>query len=123
MRHLYTGKEKDAHVSQIARMRLDAVVAPETPQINVTDEAWWAKLKVGKFVLFWNRSNPPVHLTMMEVINCDETSKEFFGWFNCHRVPCAKYKHDRPLTQMRYGTYAPEWVDKRGQSWIAPNEN
>ena len=33
---------------QIARVRLDAAVAPETPQFNVDDEAWWKKMELGQ---------------------------------------------------------------------------
>ena len=118
VKHLYTGKEKVAHIDQIARMRLHEVSEPERPA-NVaaagTVDACWKKLKPGKFALFWIRNNDAAHLTVMEIVNVNEKELEFMGWYYCHRVRCAKYQHDRPLTQMRY---APEWCDQRGQSGL-----
>ena len=123
IKHLYTGREKDAHVTQIARMRLDEATAPELPEAAVEPvvevDALWKKVKPGKFVVFWVRTNSKAHLTLMEVVNVNDNDQELFGWYYCHRVPCARYLYERPLVQMRF---APEWIDDRGQSWIGPSE-
>ena len=109
IKHLYTGREKDAHVTQIARMRLDEATAPELPEAAVEPvvevDALWKKVKPGKFVVFWVRTNSKAHLTLMEVVNVNDNDQELFGWYYCHRVPCARYLYERPLVQIRF---APE---------------
>ena len=54
IRHLFTGREKDAHVTQIARMRLGEVAEPEPAATQPLDaaDASWKKVKSGEICGF-----------------------------------------------------------------------
>ena len=64
LRDLESGATRQAHVTQIVRMRLmkDAAAdagATHTPSVTppVTDEALWDRMRVGSFVLFHLRGD------------------------------------------------------------------
>jgi hypothetical protein len=121
LKHAMTNVEKEAHVSQIARMRIDHerdahLPAPAKPTV----EAWWKKIKTGAMVLFWLRSNEDCRLSMMEVTNVNVDEREFTGWYYIHRARARVYQFGRPQCDMRY---APEWKDGQGMSWAAPPES
>ena len=120
IKHAQTGVEKDAHVTQIARMRIDTerdVCVPAA--VEPTAEAWWKKIRAGSMVLFWTRTNVRSWLSMMEVINVNGDEQEFLGWYYVHRTPASVYRFDKPQCDMQY---AAEWKDGKGRSYAGPAE-
>ena len=102
IKHSVTEIEKEAHVSQIARMRIDDardvnLPIPATP----SGEAWWKKVKAGTMVLFWLRGNEDCRLSMMEVTNTNMAEHDFTGWYYIHRAAARVYRFGRPQCEMK----------------------
>jgi hypothetical protein len=112
---------KEAHVSQLARMRIDHESETNTPVISEPNaDAWWKKVRSGAMVLFWRRDNVKSWLTVMEVTNINKSEHELTGWYYMHRNPASVYRFDGPLCSMRYGA---EWKDSKARSYAAPAES
>ena len=116
-----TGKETEAHISQLARMRSSA--SPTDTPAATPDELGdvYERLKVGTMALVWRACDPKSVLRVVEVLSVDRELQQFKGWFYVHggSVPAGGYVHERPLVQARL---IPEWVETTtGQVLYKPN--
>ena len=129
LRDLESGATRQAHVTQIVRMRLmkDAAAdagATHTPSVTppVTDEVLWDRMRVGSFVLFHLRGDPKSYVRCAEVTQLDKEARRFVAWFYVHRVPTPKgqrYDFERPLGMTRFTA---EYRNKRGDSGWTPSK-
>ena len=120
IRNEVTGKETEAHISQIARMRAPLAQDHET-EITPVDGDVYDRLAVGSFALIWRRCDAKSVLRVVEVIAVDRDTQEFTGWFNVHggSVRSGGYVHERPLVQMRL---VPEWLqESTGDCIVKPS--
>ena len=120
LRNTDTGKERRAHVSQIARMRSEQTTAPiQLPTVDATNEAdvfnqvrLFERLSVAKFAVIHRSEDPVSVLRVVEVIHVDTEGEEFGGWYWIHNKVARHYDAERPMKQM---TLSPEY-SKGGQS-------
>ena len=113
LKNVVTGKEKRAHVTQIARMRAlgdDKETAKEPPQnVNVNanegevpttvTERMWDRLRVGSFAIIHLKEDKLSVLRLVEIISADAAAGEFGGWYWIHSILSDKYNAERPLNQ------------------------
>ena len=120
LKHAVTGKEKDAHVSQFARMRVQQLIQDQ-PTLGArdpeptSDEKTWDKLRPATYAVVWRKGwpdEPASVLRVVEVLNVDHDEKEFVGWHYVHGGRAARggYDHEKPLVQRRL---IPEWCNNR----------
>ena len=107
-----TGKERRAHVSQLARMRelvptAPAAAAPSDDGSSpgapsgASADRMWDRMRVGSFVVVWLKDDPKSVLRVLEVTQVNPEQEEFSGWYNIHSQVARHYNAERPLNQMR----------------------
>ena len=108
LRDVSSGKERRAHVSQMARMRVEASNVPRSePTIDATNSAdafnrdkLFERLIVAKFAVIHLREDPPSVLRVIEVIHVDREGDEFSGWYYIHSKVARHYNAERPMSEV-----------------------
>ena len=113
IRDVITGKETDAHVSQIARMRSheDEREEEAAPIAEVQAGDTLPALELGHFCVIWNKSGPKSVLAVMEVLEISEDDQSFLGWYYIS-ITGGVWNPELPLVERRL---KPEWAEKRTQ--------
>ena len=113
IRDVITGKETDAHVSQIARMRSheDEREEEAAPIAEVQAGDTLPALELGHFCVIWNKSGPKSVLAVMEVLEISEDDQSFLGWYYIS-ITGDVWNPELPLVERRL---KPEWAEKRTQ--------
>ena len=113
IRDVITGKETDAHVSQIARMRSyeDEREEEAAPIAEVQAGDTLPALELGHFCVIWNKSGPKSVLAVMEVLEISEDDQSFLGWYYIS-ITGDVWNPELPLVERRL---KPEWAEKKTQ--------
>ena len=118
IRDVLTGKETDAHVSQIARMRShdDERDEESAPVAEAQDGEGLPELELGQFCVIWHKSGSRSVLSVLEVLEVSEDDQSFLGWYYIH-TSGGIWDPELPLAERRL---QPEWAEKGTQKRGVP---
>ena len=118
IRDVITGKETDAHVSQIARMRSHADEREEdsAPVAEAQNHEGLPELELGQFCVIWHKSGSRSVLSVMEVLEVSEEDQSFLGWYYID-TSGGIWDPELPLVERRL---QPEWAEKGTQKRGVP---
>ena len=111
IRDILTGKETEAHITQLARMRapLDDDDLDMSSSSSPGENA--LNLVVGTYTLIWVKTDSKSVLRVLEVLEVNAEDNSFLGWYNIHQGS-GQFNPELPLAQRRL---IPEWADKKTQ--------
>ena len=131
-------KQRPAHVTQITRIWFlgthivderendDAGVAQPTsraPLHEQTQPQKWAQIKAHSYVIFNDPDDGIDYLSAVEVLEVEYKGSDdetMVIWAIIHRLSSeTSYKHNMPMVEQRL---SPQYVDGRGESWVAPSK-
>ena len=105
----------------------DAGAAQPTSRAPLHEQAQsqkWAQIKAHSYVIFNDPGDGIDYLSAAEVLEIEYTGSDdetMVVWAVIHHFSSetTSYKHNMPMVDQRL---SPEYVDGRGQSWVAPSK-
>ena len=84
-------------------------------------EQLWKSVKPHSYIIYYDVDDSKGELSLGEVLDFEYKGSDdetLIVWASIVDGATTKYRGDRPFHGQRY---APEYIDKRGKSWVRPN--